>query len=205
MLPTTYRTDQGLTVEGASPELLAELLDAYEYEIKRRSPDAWVSAKPGLSADEIVGQMTAAGLSVPEEAVVWWSWANGHRLDATWRIRHPQISLETALEYYDQDARYNFEHLPGPLWIRVAGPQRNSAVGIDCASTDGPPIVRWIDPELGTGPARLSDRQAVSLCTPVTWWLMAIENGWWKYDKSGFWRVPDLHAYPAEWRLMNLL
>jgi hypothetical protein len=205
-LPDTYRTERGFTVEGAGPELLAELLDAYEFEIRRRSLEAWVSAKPGLAVEEIVELMSSVGLPVPDEAIVWWSWGNGHRLDRTWRIRFPQMALETAIENYaiDRD-RYNLALLPGPQWIRVAGIDRSSAIGIDCDPSHELPLVRLLDPELGNGPARLTDRQAVSLCTPVTWWLTGMANGWMEFDQTGFWRIRDLDAYPAEWRLTNLI
>jgi len=204
-LPNTYRTERGFTVEGAGPGLLAELLDAYKFEIRRRSPEALASMKPGLPEADIRSQLAAVGLSAPEEAVAWWSWGNGHRLDRTWRVRFPQISLETAIDYYviDRD-RYSFELLPGPQWLRVAGIDRSSAIGIDCDPAHDVPQVRLIDPELGNGPARLSDRQAVSLCTPVTWWLTAMARGWMEFDESGFLRVTDLDAYPTEWRLTNL-
>jgi hypothetical protein len=205
-LPETYRTERGFTVEGAGPELLADLLDAYEFEIRRRSPEAWVSAKPGLAVEEVVELMSSAGLPVPDEAIVWWSWGNGHRLDRTWRMRFPQMSLETAIENYGIDRdQYNLALLPGPQWIRVAGIDRSAAIGIDCDPSYDLPLVRLLDPELGNGPARLTDRQAVSLCTPVTWWLTAIAKGWMEFDHTGFWRVRDLDAYPTEWRLTNLI
>jgi hypothetical protein len=205
-IPKTYATEHGLTVEGASPELLAELLDTYAYEIYQRNPEAWEGMSPGLSPDDIVEELTAEDIPASEEATVWWSWTNGYRPDRPPLLSNPPLPLGSAIESYvtDRDI-YKFELLPGPNWIRVTGLDRSTSIALHCDDGDGLPLVCRIAPavKVGNGPHDL--RPVVSLCTPVTWWLTALDKGWMRFDDHGYLRVPDMTAYPTEWRLTGLI
>ena len=47
-------------------------------------------------------------------------------------------------------------------------------------------------------------RQVVSLCTPVTFLLLALAKGWSTWDKANSdWAVRD-HEVPVEWRLLGM-
>jgi hypothetical protein len=52
-LPLTVRVFDGLTVEGASPGLLSELLEAYSFELKARDRMTYDALLPGLQPEEI--------------------------------------------------------------------------------------------------------------------------------------------------------
>uniref|UniRef100_UPI00286A1DFD hypothetical protein n=1 Tax=Pseudolysinimonas sp. TaxID=2680009 RepID=UPI00286A1DFD len=73
-----------------------------------------------------------------------------------------------------------------------------------CDDTDGPPLVKGLHVEYAHSP-EVTHAQAVSLCTFVTWQLVAIEEGWNRYDpESGFWKLENWEAFPLEWRLTGI-
>jgi len=97
-LPVLRRVPGWLTVDGAGPDLLQELLDRYEAEIRQRCVPLWESMRPGLSRGEIVDRLGAAGLPAPEELVVWWMWHDGHELPHHGGLLgREQISLASAV------------------------------------------------------------------------------------------------------------
>ncbi len=205
-LPETIRTPRGLTVEGASASLLADLLDAYKYEIERRDPRAWDGFRQGHSRQEIVDKFAAEGLIAPEELVVWWSWSDGHQMMPTRGLRNVPIGLDRALRLHREDREDGFVLLPGPEWVRIVGQGRRTSIALSCESEDKAPLVGLLDVEQGLGPRRLSDLYAVSLCTPVTWWLTSLVEGWVGFDRNqDWWTILDLESAPIEWQLTQLL
>jgi len=203
-LPTTVQGSGGLTVDGASPELLADLLEAYSALLARVSPHISESMAPGLGREEIVERLGDEGLVVHEELIVWWMWRNGHIPGIGHGLRQSQHSLEEVLLYRARDVERNFAFMPSSGWLRIAGSMRHSvAVGFDPAAALPP--VRRISPEHDAAP-EVTHRQAISLCTFVTWKLVAIEKGWDRYNQStGFWELVDYEAIPFEWRLTGIV
>ena len=205
-LPHTIHAEHGLTVEGAGPELLSELLDEYESILKRTSPRIWESLLPGLSRDQIVTALESEGLKAPEELIVWWSWHNGHREGFPHGLRNSQYSLSTALQLRAVDHETAFEWLPSPRWFRVAGEGGKHSIAVSCDPEIDPPWVRSITPEFNLEHEQGPRGRAVSLCTYVTWLLFGIEKGWNRFDPmTGFWRLEDYSAFPEDWRLTGII
>jgi hypothetical protein len=91
-----------------------------------------------------------------------------------------------------------------PDWIRIMGDANGLA--ICCAApADNAPLVRGLSwtGEYGTQPTQTL-RQVVSLCTPVTWWIDSLRNGWyrWNADSNAWedvdhWKQPRIRALRA--------
>jgi hypothetical protein len=77
LLPETTRTPAGFTVEGASPEMLEQLLDAYAVKLKTRSPSTFDLMVPGLSRAQIEDALGTIGITPSAETQLWWQWCNG--------------------------------------------------------------------------------------------------------------------------------
>ena len=202
-LPATYSTLAGFTVQGASAEMLAELLRAYDFELSKRSFPVTDAFMPGLSRSEIQDALEAEGLTPPEELLVWWSWHNGVRLDVSTGWRRPQMSLGRALGMRAEDDLGLEPHQWDPAYIRVAGEGTKSSIAVSCSPVSPPPLVRAAAPEFGGTQGATNGRQVISLCTPVTWWLLALAKGWSIYDPSDGWEVDD-EQVPWEWLLTGM-
>jgi hypothetical protein len=200
-LPATYLTMAGFTVEDASSDLLAELLDAYDFELKARAAPVWEALLPGLSRGEIEDRLGQAGVEPPEELIVWWTWHNGLRPGVPNALRRPQMSLEFSLALRADDDLGLEPHQWDPAYIRVAGEGAKSSIAVSCATPVPPPLVRSVAWEFGGTQGAGIHRQVISLCTPVTWWLLALSKGWTTFDPSDItWDIDD-DAFPYEWRL----
>lgn len=204
-LPRTIRTPEGLTVEGASPELLAELLVQYEETLEGLRPGCGAIFRPGLSRDEIVDRFEPLGYVPNEEVIQWWGWHDGLHLDREFvrPLGDAPLHLDSAIAM----ARAAHPHVVAPPeWL--IGSWHPSWVYFDYTGTLAiradreltPPPVRPHQPEMGdhTQDAE-APAQVISLCTPVTWWITAIQEGWfrWNDDIDNFWKYGD--EYPTEW------
>lgn len=202
-LPRTVPTPQGLTVEGASPELLAELLEKYEREVVRLVPGSCDILGPGLTHDEIISRIEPLGYHPNGEVVAWWGWHNGFvRMGI--RPPHPvPLSLDIAVA--DRASRVVRTAAPSdwlpdlwhPAWLML---DDQSRIAMRADGTLTPPPVRPHQPEMGdhTQDAE-APAQVISLCTPVTWWITAIREGWfrWNEELGMLWAYRE--EYPPEW------
>jgi hypothetical protein len=205
ILPATISTADGLTVEGAGPELLEELLDAYAFELKKSSPAIYDSMLPGLSVDQIHDLLGEIGVVPSPELLVWWGWRNGHVPFFGHGLNHDQMSLETAIKLYKDESLGTNHWEWNPNWIRIAG-EGNSGDAARWNDNQGATFVRHVSTfDIGTQDDESILRQVVSICTPVTWWLYAIAEGWDSFDvSSGFWDY-DESKYPPDWRVTLLM
>jgi len=195
-------TPSGLTVQGASPEMLLELLDAYSFEVQRQDRDFWSTFQTGLSRAEIVDRLQAVDLEAPEELLTWWTWRNGFRTGVNPDVTLPQMSLEFALKLRDKDEMGLEEDEWNPAWIRVAGYSSQDAMAVRCVPGEQVLVRATSADDSGTQDHETS-RQVVSLCTPVSWWLLGIAKGWSHWDGK-FWAI-DQSLFPYEWQLTDLL
>jgi hypothetical protein len=102
------------------------------------------------------------------------------------------------------DAERDFMFLRSSSWIPISGAGLREAVAVCCDETDEPPLVKGLHVEYAHSP-EVTHAQAVSLCTFVAWQLVAIEQGWTRYDtESGFWKLENWEAFPFEWRLTGV-
>ena len=205
-LPETHLTEHGFTVDGAGPDLLSELLTEYERQIKAIDPETWAHSRPGRSRGEILDALGGIGISAPpDEVVQWWIWSDGSRLTAPRGFRMAQIGLDDAVAYRKSDAEMSDLLLPGPNWVRLAGQGLKAAMAVDCDPSDYLPLLREVSAEFDFGGDDPSTRYVVSLCTPVTWWLTGMSNGWTRFDERlGLW-VTDEADYPREWMRTDLI
>jgi hypothetical protein len=204
-LPKTTRTPLGFTVEGAGAELLEDLLKQYEFELGRQSPAIVDAMQPGLPAAQIEDEIGALGLTPPREAIVWWRWRNGFRPMVRHGLKHAQLRFEDSIKFYRRATLGTAVEEWNPNWLRIAG-GGNEGDAISCAEMAAAPLVRSVSTfDLGTQDDEEPLRQVVSLCTPVTWWLLAIAKGWDYWNPiTGLWSWDD-EQYPLEWKLTNLM
>jgi hypothetical protein len=205
-LPETYMSEHGLTVEGAGPELLSELLAEYETILERTDPSSLASLQPGLTRDDIVQRLDGVELAAPDELIVWWTWRNGFPLMTPHGLMNPQLSIDLALIFREDDEGMCFENLPSPSWLRVIGDDSRHAIGITCDKNIDPPWVRTVNPEFNVPDVLGPKYRAVSLCTVMTWHLLSIREGWVRFNpESGTWNWENYAAVPPEWRATGVL
>ena len=204
ILPEPATVDDGLTVVGASPELLEELLDFLDVETRRLGVSVRDALLPGISRQQVQDELGAVGLHAPEELISWWGWSNGAKPGVIGTRSFGFNSLHNTLHSWslethgtgDNDGTWN------PSWLRVLGPGAYGVL-VNCAVVDGPPLVRDSDGWLGTADWD-TDNQVVSLCTPVTWWIQARQFGWTTWNgEIDNWMV-DWEKFPVEWRLTEI-
>jgi len=198
LLPEIITTPEGFSVEGASPDLLRELLDRFASTTARLGAPIEDYLNPGISEAEIEDSLGKVGLVPPDELVAWWGWHNGTAPGRNLPLSLDLRSLEISLELYRRQIFGPNQWEWQRSWIPIVG-NDPAGIAIDCsAPRDRPPLVRPVNGSIGTHPDD-SDRQAVSLCTVVTWWLLARENGWTyvSADKN-FWDV-DRSAFRVDW------
>jgi len=204
-IPQLRRIADGFTVDGAGPDLLADLLERFDFEVSRRSPDVWATAQPGLSRDEITDRLARIGVTPPEELIVWWMWRNGHVEGRPLRAPFAQASLETSIRYrelYLANGLYMKFGFMTPLdsqnWLHL---EHEGHLVVCCDPSELPPVVMNVYSH-----AMVPDeyRHNLSICTPIALWLASIVNGWMQYDvDTGFWRLDrgrwDQEIVPQEW------
>jgi hypothetical protein len=202
-LPSTFLTPAGFTVEGASAELLEELLATYDRESIARGVPVLDAYAPGIARAEIEDSLAELGLVAPEELIIWWGWHDGRMPGAKPISRIDPIGLSTSIEFYNSeslgdgtDDEWNAD------WLRIGGDGVNG-MAISCHPNSAPPLIRYVDWEYGTNEVGI-DQQVVSLCTPVTWWLTAIAEGWREWDALPQYWGYDTSRYPLEWAITQL-
>lgn len=202
-LPETIRTDAGLSVEGASPELLRDLLVEYERELMNRQPEYVGALSSGRDSHEIVTALESAGIAPAEELIVWWKWHDG--VPTSHAGGYPRRPHPLAHAVGDRDTVIPpHSGLSGEGWVPILGDSRGIAVRLDAHSAKT--IVRYFEPGWEFGAPEPPFDQAVSLCTPVTWWIHGLREGWQSYDPGS--PVPwwtDVTSFPMEWRRTELL
>ena len=205
-LPSTYLTANGFTVSGAGVDLLKDLLAAFDEETERRGGSMRAHLRDGISEDEVLERLAPIGVTPPAELVAWWGWHNGPRPEAPRpQSRWEPMALERAISNYERSPIGLGEGQWNPEWLRFAGTQPNSGWAISCASEPIPPLVRATDWVEATTQPEVTHFQVVSLCTPITWWLTGIVEGWTAWDESREFWVTDIERFPSEWRGTDIL
>ncbi|WP_148071147.1 hypothetical protein [Curtobacterium sp. PhB115] len=174
-LPSTVMTPGGLSVRGAGPELLAELLLEVDAVCLRDGYDLQETMAPGVTREVIDAAWAPRGIAVPEEAIVWWGWHNGARPDLGRYAGVRQVSVAFSAESWDLKTKGTSAYTWNRSWIPVWGPGPDH-IAID--TRDHRDVsVRATEFDLNT--QETADTPGViSLCTPITWWLTARAEGW---------------------------
>lgn len=93
-----------------------------------------------------------------------------------------------------------------PAWIHLVGEGSKWSIAMRCDPIASAPLVRTIIPELAVSTnVDMPGRQALSLCTPVTLWLMAVENGWFRSNPETGWFDYRWEEIPQELRDTGLV
>jgi hypothetical protein len=187
-LPETIGTPAGPSVEGASSELLSELLQELETELRDAGVPVDAAFRPGTSAPQLRAAFALAGVAVPDEIVVWFGWHDGVNRPIGNRVLpifEMWSSEETIQKYVNPNGAPKGSEAWqwNPEWLHFVGD--NNGIAVSCGSgPEAAPLVRRISAGLDYG-TQAGDtlHQVVSLCTPVTWWIESMRNGWYKWDR----------------------
>lgn len=196
-LPVTIATPKGLSVEGAGANLLAELLDKLEQELRKQGVPVDEYFCPGAPAAEVRSTFANNGLVAPDEAVVWFGWHDGvDRSRPSDKVLPKFFSWslsETVTSRLKLDPNFiGFEDWQvDPRWMQILGEQYGITVRCDDVP-ENPPLVRALTFAEPSYASTYTHQQVVSLCTPVTWWIEALRQGLftWLPEFDG-WDIQD--------------
>lgn len=176
-----------------APILTGDLLAELEAALGQQDPELVARLAPGLDDQDIDELMRPRGLTLPEEARVWWRWHDG----LTWstvdgRIFGPGfqlLPLEAAVREYTsrlEQAEELAKEIPNiTFWERPWFPLVGAGTGLfifDCSGDPAAPApISFYHVEEagedGRPPAR-------SVGEMVAWWIDALERGVWYYDRE---------------------
>jgi hypothetical protein len=188
-LPETIGTPHGPSVEGASAELLAHLLDIFESELRRQGVPVDAYLRPGAQASEVRETFERNNLNAPDEVLVWFGWHDGPVRSTASHLVLPMFMSWSVAEvdtmrnspgaqpFGLEDWQWN------PSWVQIMGDQNGLAVRCDNEPSAAPLVRGLLSGQYGTQPD-VTRRQVVSLCTPVTWWIDALQHGWYRWVVS---------------------
>jgi len=186
----------------SAPFLDTRLLGALAERWQARRVPTPDELRPGLSDAEMDALTAPLGASLPEEARVWWRWANGVPKDGVQATRQTGggmlfLPLEEAIEVYRRsqamaeemgewptsiELGLDVEHWWNRDWFPITVTGSGGIVACDCGveRTAQTPIrmVEW-------GAKEDSDVPVVpSFGQMVTWWIEAYDDGVWDYDAA---------------------
>jgi hypothetical protein len=196
-------------MSSVAPVLDAELMAAYEQQLRAQDVplDEW--RVPGATDEEMDRALAPLGLELSLEGRVWWGWHNGARGDGRERMYGPWhncLSLGGAVAQYQQSRgiaeRVAADEREAPLndpdwawrptWFPIEGP--GQPIVIDCGVADDEPTpVRMIDWQNVEG---FWKPRAASLGQRVSWWIAALESGAWRWH-------PDRQAWEVREELYD--
>ena len=177
------------------------LLGELEASWRAQGADIAEILAPGLGDDAITALVGPLGLTLPEEARIWWGWHDGVT-EATangWQIG-PSLgfySLAEAVDEYrwidDNMEERDFPRSWLPLTADEGGP-----LAVDCAADPVVAPVKSIDFEVDIFPGGDSLGDVVEL------WIEAMSTGAWSWNPAGYWDR-DLDRAPARASRMHVL
>jgi hypothetical protein len=187
-LPETIITSDGPSIDGAGPQLLTELLATLEERLREaRAPFDEIMGR-GLSRESVQEKLNSIGLTPPEELISWFGWH-----DTLESARPPwifpnlfQMPLASLVQIYPIEVEVGTHP---PTWFNIAGDSNGNAVSCE-KDPSQPPLVRALLHDEGGLDFSQDGRQVVSLCTPVAWWIEALDRGVYTWDLNlGAWRT----------------
>jgi hypothetical protein len=204
-LPSTIASPRGDSVMGASTSLLRDLLDTFEDELRRQGVPVNEYLRSGLPADALLETFAASDIDAPRELIVWFGWHNGPtRVEGSHQV-FPLFWFWSIEETIKLNPPNPTGYLVGeknlewnPNWLKIMGQGNGLAVSVEDALGE-PPLVRSVTYDLAHGTqADDTAHQVVSLCTPVTWWIESLREGWYRWLPSEkAWDI-DFNKQPAE-------
>jgi hypothetical protein len=202
--PQILATPDGPRADQTGAAVLIELLVRYEELALLAGVPMEATLRPGISEDQVRSVLGEVGLTPPTELVAWFGWHNGcaDSGQAGLALRtFPNFVMagaeEAAANYRTGILEYFPPWLPpetelsaergdifgiGEGWLMLTGSNRGYA--IECTERDGPsPRIRYANEQFGE-PGTENFFRAVSLCTIVTWWIEAFDNGAYRWNRE---------------------
>lgn len=195
-LPHLQPSGDGVVAIPHSPELLAELLDEFTSLTEQAGAPGRGALNAGLAEDVVAERLASVGLVAPEEVCVWYHWADG--LAEGMKGAFPGLvpaGLERALKNYEDWVRYldgragvALEDGMDPIhldwgvprgWLRLE--HGSHGVSVECVQRDMAPRVRYASEMFYVDEP---DGQGLSLCSPITYLILAIRAGGVVWDRS---------------------
>jgi hypothetical protein len=165
--------------------------------------------RPGIGSAEVRNRFRSIDRDVPDEVVVWFQWHDGTAMSDSGRM----IPILPVFEHWTLDMvignirnpRLPYGHEPwewNPEWIQLTGDNHGMAVNV-AKSSDEAPLVRALVDDGPVTQGETGANQVVSLCTPVAWWIEAVNNAAIQWDReNNWWITPDFTKQPIErWQI----
>lgn len=176
--------------------LREEMLDSLEAGWRRHGAPIADSLRLGLAQPDVEAMTAELDLRLPVEARTWWGWHDGastmfptHTIGAHYVFppleaaigqyrRWRDIARKTVAGEADLDAEDLWAHSWFPILLGGDG----TTVACDCSVDEAEPspihVVNW---KVFMNPAVPA---ADSLGTVVSWWIEALEDGTWRFDRQ---------------------
>lgn len=214
-IPEIETTPFGPRASVSGPIALAGLLVELEQVVQAVSARTDLGLAPGLPPEEVESTLATVGLRANAELLTWFGWHNGlerSNRQIAWRTLPGIIpgSLQDLVRIYRTDVL----DFVAPVERGVVVPQRFFTYGlgfgwlplevdsttryaVSCfGESNAIPLIRRAEPEYFQ-PAWHDKLQAVSLCTPVAWWLQGVASGAHLWNKEQQrWDEPDSGKLP---------
>lgn len=138
--------------------------------------------QPGLTEAEMDDRTRPLGVTLPDEARLWWGWHDGVAVEHYGNDPQREIAVKAAgsggypPDWGDPDYWWH------PQWFPITESISGSTVACDCSVRPGEPTpiraVSWGTKEDSDVPV------ARSFGEMVEWWLEAFDTGAWRYDRT---------------------
>lgn len=179
------RTNQGPTVSPSGADALRDMLSDYEALLESKGARVRRYLAHGVDRQHIEREFEKISLVPNEELVTWFEWANGTVQSSDMPAGGPilpfivNVSVEVAVDRYKQFRDSDDEFA---MWAWSEGwfgiEESGYSLNVSCLGpSDQPPLVQNADPEGHEVGSEHNEYQVVSLCTLVTYWAEAVENG----------------------------
>lgn len=165
--------------EGSGPQLLHELLQVWEWELRTAGFPFDEATLPGVPPDVTRETYAARGVEPPDELLTWFAWRNGQVRGAPalgWLL------LASVRESVDLRAAVGEDEGDWfPWWVKLGA--AGSSLSMDTRDLDPAPLLRITDFDIGPWVDR-DHTDIRSLCTAVTWFIDALRRGYHRWDPA---------------------
>jgi cell wall assembly regulator SMI1 len=178
------------------PLLTEQMLEALEARWREHGAAITQDLRPGLTAAGMQAATEPLGLTLPTEARVWWGWHDGTASTtgtSALGLDLLYLPLATALALYGKQLSIAERVAAGPdplkpedvwppTWLPLSTKGNGAMMVCDCAVAEGvaTPIRHFHHEFHDQSRTPVAD----SLGTVVLWWIDALDQGAWTYDRE---------------------
>ena len=213
-----YVTPTGPRATISGPAALRSLLDELEETVRSFGghPEVWL--QPGLTPEAVESTLAKVELRANDELITWFGWHNGvaHSTDGLGRPLILPGIVPGDLQGLTQRYRASVFDMVIPSengavmeprlftwglgfgWLPLES-SNQTRYAVSChGAREAVPLIRRAEAEAPFDSAWDDKLQAVSLCTPVLWWLEALANGAYQFDaQNQAWSDADITKLPS--------